>query len=288
MQEIANAYKRLETSTLIPVPTPIKMSRILAGINSGIGVESMAKQPILSLISRTATTYDGAPRDGEELADYVSLVACSSLYSIMAAHQRLTGGPVVSRTSVVKTFVETEEYSDRIQLEIDAMQASILSEFNLFRHVTDTWVGVGDDPLPAVMGLVGELGETIDYYKKMLFKPGFTADYEHLREELGDVGYYVGAVFLVAGQDEWLETHSTETSMLVNTSPITTLVNMNHTAAELLSDYSNIDLDMIVDLPGQLYSVCSKFGYDLRRVMYYNRKKLMGGRHGWPTKENNK
>jgi NTP pyrophosphatase (non-canonical NTP hydrolase) len=63
------------------------------------------------------------------------------------------------------------------------------------RQCLATW-GSADQPLReqrihALLGLVGEAGETADLLKKHFYKPGREATPEQVRDELADVAYYL-------------------------------------------------------------------------------------------------
>lgn len=161
----------------------------------------------------------------------------------------------------------------------------------MFEHVKDTWAG-GRNLLPAAMGLVGETGEVVDYVKKVLFKPGFMGDRQHLREELGDVGYYLGAVSMVVGYNaQDVEAYAQKCVEDYSTS------NSQHTITFALSVLAGISarvLTIAASQSGQLtrfefdgaihawVAVCKAFESDPNKIMEDNKKKLSGGRHGWP------
>lgn len=54
------------------------------------------------------------------------------------------------------------------------------------------------NPLPALMGIVGESGELCDIWKKKLFKPGYEFQWETFLDELGDCLFYVSILCLYA------------------------------------------------------------------------------------------
>ena len=66
------------------------------------------------------------------------------------------------------------------------------------RQCLATWGSAGDSPhdqqLHALMGLVGEAGETADLLKKHFFKPGRTAERSAVLDELADVTYYLAVL----------------------------------------------------------------------------------------------
>ncbi len=55
-----------------------------------------------------------------------------------------------------------------------------------------------DQVLHAAMGMSGEAGEVVDYYKKVLFH-GHQLDRDKLIDETGDVLWYVAAMSLALG-----------------------------------------------------------------------------------------
>lgn len=51
----------------------------------------------------------------------------------------------------------------------------------------------------AALGLGGEAGEVVDIIKKATFHPGYEIDDAHLKEECGDVLWYLALLFYTKG-----------------------------------------------------------------------------------------
>ncbi len=84
-----------------------------------------------------------------------------------------------------------------VQLEFDLSEDEYVdeSDFSFYDYqmgAIDT-LGPDRDPRSLALGVGGEAGEVMEIIKKG-FRPGKTVDVKHLKEELGDVLWYVAVL----------------------------------------------------------------------------------------------
>lgn len=160
----------------------------------------------------------------------------------------------------------------------------------MFTHVPNTL----QNNYPAIkMGLVGEVGELVDQIKKILYKPGYERDDEKLLDELGDVGFYIAAVAYMTAEGGPAKSVKiiTELEDLAQTAPHpplaeytleTQLGTLIRGAADV---YGETCMDKVQELVMPMVhawaNICSLLEFDRAPVMYRNREKLGGGKHGW-------
>jgi hypothetical protein len=184
------------------------------------------------------------------------------------------------------------------------------------RRALRTWYPVGDprrfDLAHLAMGIVGELGEVTDLFKKRWYKPG----YSHLdfviktRDELGDLWYYLRVTaFIFAMKDKNLERvnsplHAARgrwtkpVAPLSQTEILLMLTSMVSDASGLFTasmvmggeeEASGFLFDMTIEKLELLISAWCKLAaymidYETYPASYYttiNWQKLQQGRHGW-------
>lgn len=166
-----------------------------------------------------------------------------------------------------------------------------MNEASIFSHVVDTWAG-GDDLAgreAAALGLMGELGEVVDLYKKMQFKPNFTATADMFADELGDVGYYIAisAMYSVhdweSNMENWLRQSQPDTD-LCTSMILAWMVGDSASVAKSLILQRFQPRTLLAGLVNGWVTLISRLTLNTpQEIMEANKLKLAGGRHGWPS-----
>lgn len=124
--------------------------------------------------------------------------------------------------------------------------------------------------LHAGLGLATESGELLDAIKKEMYY-GKSLDTVNVKEELGDLCWYLALAFDVLGTIPQVGTlndkfDAYEQSIILN----------GLTTAFLLACHSQkIELDPLVDILKRVICLCNAFGFTLADVMKTNIEKLM-------------
>lgn len=79
--------------------------------------------------------------------------------------------------------------TEQLELDLDAYAYT----FEDYQHNAVKTMGPDGNPLMMALGVGGEAGEVMEIIKKG-HRPGKTVDVEHLREEIGDVMWYLAVL----------------------------------------------------------------------------------------------
>lgn len=158
----------------------------------------------------------------------------------------------------------------------------------MFSHVLDTWHGGKE---AAGLGLVGEIGELVDLYKKDKYKPNRLVTPQVYQDELGDVGYYLGICAWYADDKEWTKL----SEVVLNPRPFSDDLPPAFIFGLMLPPASRVmiwstnkevglPLDSVLPVAEIWALLCPILGKaSPQEIMARNKEKLAGGKHGWPA-----